>query len=876
MPKKPARGPIPSDRTLSGEASETGAALSIPMGFLTALANAATLDELFEAIAAQLPGIFPADRISIALRHSDTTLSVAAVQGSTIQYDAKPIPIAGTKIGECFSTRRAIVVNDADRPNQKYARAQTPGQNKYRSTAILPLTVGDECLGTLNFGCLAADAFDAPTVDDLGEIATWIALQISRYQAVDRLKASDSRFNALIDNAHSMIFAKSADGRMLIANTKFCETFGLQRGQVIGRTDAEIFGTDAADQWRDDDQRVLNSESGETIEEQLPHADGTLRTHITQKFPVFDAALGEHIICAISTDISEQKQTAKALAESEGRARAFFENSPNMMFTKDADQRLTFVNPEYLKFYGQSEAETLHRTTPRDVDPERRAELQAIDEAVLRDGVIRRDELQLESSTGEMHTLFVTKFPIYDPDGMILGMGGVNTDITELRNREKELQIARDEAEMAAQMFKEAADKAQIADQAKSNFLASMSHELRTPLNGTLGMATLLLDSGLDADQAKMVDTIRASGQSLLMILNDILDLSKIEADELQPENRDFDLKSLMAGIDDMWRPQVAAKGLDWACRTDDLIASVLCSDSARLRQVIFNLVSNALKFTDAGSIALSVAQSSRSNGLVETVFEVADTGAGIPTGMGEKLFEKFTQADSTITRRYGGTGLGLAICKSLVERMGGEIAYESEPGRGTTFRFTVVCLPGSPDASADNADETDGSGQTPAQSLRVLVAEDNAVNQQVIQLMLLRAGHRCDLVGNGLEAVAAVRARPYDLVIMDIQMPEMDGITATQRIRALGGPHETLPVIALTANAMKGDREQYLAAGMDDYVAKPIEPNHLNAAIARQTAVAANNVPTATPNNGRQDKPAAPALSADIDKLFDDLDLPD
>lgn len=874
MQKTPAHDP--PDRTSPRQPPTAGASLSVPMGFLTALANAATLDELFQAIAAQLPGIFPADRISIALRDSDTTLRVAAVQGSSIQYDAKPIPIAGTKIGECLSTRRAIVVNDADLPGQKYTRTQTPGQNKYRSTAILPLLVGDECLGTLNFGCLAPDSFDARAVDDLGEIATWIALQISRYQAVDRLKASESRFDALIDNAHSMIFAKSTDGRMLIANSKFCETFGLQRDQVIGSTDAEIFGADSADQWRNDDRRVLNSESGETIEEQLPHADGTIRTHITQKFPVFDAALGEHIICAITTDISEQKQTEKALAESEGRARAFFENSPNMMFTKDIDQQLTFVNPEYLKFYGQTEAETLNRTTPRDVDPDRRAELQAIDEAVLRDGIIRRDELQLKNSAGEMHTLFVTKFPIYGPDGEIRGLGGVNTDITELRNREKELQIARDEAEMAAQMFKEAADKAQIADQTKSDFLASMSHELRTPLNGTLGMATLLLDSGLTAEQTKMVDTIRASGHSLLMILNDILDLSKIEADELQPENRDFDLKSLIAGIEDMWRPQVVAKGLNWECRTDDAIAPVLCSDSTRVRQIIFNLVSNALKFTDAGSISISVTQSSRRNGLVESAFEVADTGPGIPAGMEETLFQKFTQADSTITRRYGGTGLGLAICKSLVERMGGEIAYQSEPGKGTTFRFTVVCPPGSPDAIADRVDAADMPDQAAAQSLRVLVAEDNAVNQQVIQLMLLRAGHRCDLVGNGLEAVAAVQARPYDLVIMDIQMPEMDGISATQRIRALGESYQSLSIIALTANAMKGDREQYLAAGMDDYVAKPIEPALLNAAIARQTAVTADIIPASTPKNGAPDKPATPGLSEDLDKLFDDLGLPD
>jgi PAS domain S-box-containing protein len=862
MPKKIVPDRASSVRSSSSHAPDSAAPLSVPLGFLTALANAATLDELFQDIATQLPGIFPADRISIALRHSDTALRVAAVQGRTIQYDMKSIPIAGTKLGECFSTRRAIVVNDADLPDQKYARSVTPGQNKYRSTAILPLIVGDECLGTLNFGSLKPNSFSVESVDDLGKIAIWIALQISRYKAIERVQTSELRFDALIENAHSMIFAKDANGRMLIANGKFCETFGLSRDEVVGRTDAEIFGPQAAALWRADDLRVLNSEAGETIEEDLPHADGTLRTHITQKFRVFDAALGEHIVCAISTDISEQKQVEKALAESEGRARAFFSNSPNMMYTKDLDQRLTFVNPEYLNFYGQTEAETLNRKTTRDVDPE------------------RRDELQLESSAGKIHALLVTKFPIYDTDGVIRGLGGVNTDVTELRNREKEVRIARDEAEMAAEMFKEAADKAQIADRAKSDFLASMSHELRTPLNGTLGMATLLLDSGLNDEQTKMVDTIRASGQSLLMILNDILDLSKIEADEMELENHDFGLAALLSGIEDMWRPLAVAKGLNWDCRADSATAPVLFGDSDRIRQIIFNLVSNALKFTETGSISITVMQSVRDSGLIENTFEIADTGTGIPDGMKERLFEKFTQADASITRRYGGTGLGLAICKSLVERMDGEIDYESGPD-GTIFKFTVICPPGSPDTVADR--DKDGGATTetlavPAtsRSLNVLIAEDNAVNQQVIQLMLLRAGHHCDLVGNGLEAVAAVQAHPYDLVIMDIQMPEMDGISATQRIRALGGPYEALPIIALTANAMKGDREQYLAAGMNDYVAKPIEPTHLNAAIARQTAAAADVIPPRAPNPAPLDKPATPGLSADINTLFDDLDLPD
>lgn len=860
-----------SKKTAPGCSPETSSSLVVPLDFLTELANTATLNALYQTIAAWLPRIFPADRISVALRQSETTLHVVAVSGGTITYNSESIPVKGTKLGECLLSRKPVVVADADQPGAKYARAMTPGQNRYRSTAILPLTVGDECMGTLNFGCLGPDAFAPGTVNDLAQIATWIALQISRYQAMNRLTASESRFDALIENAHSIIFAKSADGRMLVANDQFCKTFGLKREDVVGKLDTEIFGEQAVSQWRDDDLRVLNSDSGEMIEEVLPHADGVLHSHITQKFPVYDPSLGGKIICAISTDISDRKQAERALQESEERSNAFFNNSPHMMYIKDSEGRLTFANPEYLKFYGQSETETLGKLTTRNGDPAKSAELKAIDDDVLANGTTRQFDLDLRDHGGSEHGLFVTKFPLHDADGNVVGIGGVNTDVTEVQQQRKELQIARDEAEMVANMYKEAADRAQIADQAKSDFLASMSHELRTPLNGALGMTALLLDTDLGEGQLKMVETIRASSQSLLLILNDILDLAKIESQELQAEFSDFSLPALMAGITDMWQPQVDAKKLAWECHTDCTLAPVLLSDGTRVRQIIFNLVSNALKFTETGGISISVTQSAVNHGLIETVFKISDTGPGIPPDMKDKLFKKFAQADSSITRRYGGTGLGLAICHSLVDLLDGEIDYESAPGSGTTFRFTIVSPPGTSEV-LDDGDTPELLAAADTQTLRILVVEDNAVNRLVVELLLLRAGHSCDFAANGLEAVAAVQTTDYDIVLMDIQMPEMDGVSATKEIRALGGRFESLPIIALTANAMKGDRERYLNAGMDDYVPKPIEPADLGAAIFRQTAVAP--APADAPLVAG--KPDYLALSDDLDALFEDLDATD
>lgn len=857
-----------SEKTAPSCSSEDRSSLVVPLDFLTEIANTATLDALYQTIATWLPRIFPADRISIALRESEATMRVVAVSGGSITYDSQPIPIEGTKLGECLLSRRPVLVVDADRPGEKYTRTLTPGQDRYRSTAILPLTVGDECLGTLNFGCFAPNAFKQGSVNDLAQIATWIALQISRYQAVDRLTASEGRFDALIENADSLIFAKSADGRFLLANDTFCKSFGLKREEIVGKLDSEIFGEKTASQWRADERVVLSSNASMTTEQQRPHADGSLHSHITQKFPVYDPLLGERIICAISTDISDQLKTERALQESEERSNAFFNNSPHMMYIKDLAGKLTFANPEYLRFYGQTKQETLGKLTTRNGDAAERARLKAIDDDVLENGKMHRFELKLRHNRGTDHNLFVTKFPLHDADGKIAGIGGVNTDITEVYQQRKELRIARDEAEMAANMYKEAADRARIADTAKSEFLASMSHELRTPLNGALVMTSLLLDTELEDDQLKMVETIRTSSQSLLMILNDILDLAKIESQELQAEFEDFSLPVLMAGIEDLWRPQADAKSLTWKCDVDCKVAPVLLSDGARLRQIIFNLVSNALKFTETGGISISVAQTAGNHGLIETSFEISDTGPGIAPNLEDKLFKKFTQADSSLSRRYDGAGLGLAICHSLVELLGGEIGYESAPDSGTTFRFTIVAPPGSDNRLRDSGAAVD-EPVAAAKALHVLVAEDNAVNQQVVELLLLRAGHKCTFAGNGQEAVTAVQTSDFDIVLMDIQMPEMDGVSATREIRALGGKFQTLPIVALTANAMKGDRERYLEAGMDDYVPKPIDPAELGAALFRQTAVAHTlpNTPIVASDPESRD------LSDELDTLFKDFD---
>ncbi len=432
-------------------------------------------------------------------------------------------------------------------------------------------------------------------------------------------------------------------------------------------------------------------------------------------------------------------------------------------------------------------------------------------------------EYRIQTPRGEVKWVRSRGFPIRGEDGKIQRLAGIAEDITESK-----------QAAAAMYLAKEAAES---ANRAKSEFLANMSHEIRTPMNGVIGMTGLLLDTNLTTQQRRYAEVARSSGESLLSVINDILDFSKIEAGKLELETLDFDLRATLDDVLQLLSHIADGKGLRVAYEIAPGVPERLRGDSGRLRQVLVNLGGNAVKFTDRGSVTMRVQQDGGEANSVLLRFSVKDTGIGIPAERQTEIFAPFTQGDGSTTRQYGGTGLGLTISRQLAELLGGKIGVESKLGEGSTFWFTA------------KFEKQSGEGQVVTKSAtvevsrgkshpawRILVAEDNITNQQVALSILERLGCRANAVANGKEAIESLRSIPYDLVLMDCQMPEMSGYEATARIRSprSGVCDPEVPIVALTAHAMGGDREACLAAGMDDYIAKPVGPAQLQAMLEK------------------------------------------
>ena len=735
----------------------------------------------------------------------------------------------------------------------------------WRSSAVLILASGLLALFAVGMGAYSMRERQAVQM---------AALQ--RAEQGEKLRAL-ALLDGIAASSTDAIFAKDRAGRYLLFNDAACRATGKTLVQVLGRDDAELFPAEQAALVMAIDMRVMAEGVTRSYEQFVDGPQGVAIYQAT-KGPLRNAS-GEVIgMFGIGRDITERHAAEQQLR----KLSLAVEQSPNGILITDPDGRIEFVNDAYVRMSGFSR-EALVGQVARVLDPgQRRAEAEhRLDRGEAwqgqHDGILQ---------DGSAFTEWLHVAPIRQADGATTHLLAIVEDITERKRIEVELDRhrhhlevlvgertqalqaaveARTASELRLQQLNaeltHARDRAEQASRAKSAFLANISHEIRTPMNAILGLTHLMQRDSRDPAAAERLGKVADAAHHLMDIINDVLDLSKIEAGKLSLEQADFAVGPLLQRTLALVADRAQAKGLVLVQHCPDLPA-VLHGDATRLSQVLLNLLGNAIKFTERGSVALHGELLAQDAVQVRVRFAVSDTGIGIPPDKLGKLFTAFEQADSSTTRRFGGTGLGLAITRHLARLMGGDVGVDSVVGQGSRFWVTATLAPGlssgvdagdRPGADrrglaqpqVDSPGSWDGSGAL--RGLRVLLAEDNAVNQEVAVALLCQVGAQVDVVGNGIEAVAQARAHPYDLILMDMQMPEMDGLQATALIRRQPG-HLRTPILAMTANAFDDDRQACLAAGMNDHIAKPVDPQQLYATMARWAQASSRDHPEAAP----------------------------
>lgn len=837
----------------------------------------------------------------------------------------------------------------------------------------------------------------SPIKDAQGNIAYIIGNghDITHYKALaQQLQESADFFTSVTDALPDPLFVKDENHRMISVNTAYCH--------LINRTAAEILSEYSDDLvpkaelelfWQSDTLALASTQALET-EETLTDKENVQHIIITKKV-AHNLPNGKKILIGTISDVTERRKIETVLAQKDAFMHRLLDAIPDLIFYKDREGVYLACNKAHKQFMGLDEHELIgkrsHEVFPLDLAQQFDRE----DQQVLSQKCTLHTEQWVAYPNGRRVVWDTLLTPIGPPDGEPTGLIGICRDMTSRKAAEEELRKAKEAAESA--------------NQTKSAFLSAVTHELRTPLNGVLGLANLLLDMELNAEQYDLVNTIHTSGTTLLTLINDILDFSKIEANKLELEPTNFDLRRCLEEALDLVAPQATAKGLTLTYLIEPTVPTQLCQDVTRLRQILVNLLGNAVKFTEHGEITVLVSPHKQATDYHELHFAVQDTGIGIPAEQFARLFESFSQVNASITRRFGGTGLGLAISKRLTELMSGTMWVESEVGRGSIFHFTLAVTPSTqavadieenlltlsdrrifiieesealrrllaqllttwavepcflaPD-DAHRMDQAGGcdalildgalttckslalvdrlqqqypqlpivlltqlgerlteeqkrphlvtvskplhssqlhdalvtviSGQSttprkPSHSqrldiqmaqrypLKIMLAEDNMVNQKVAVGLLAKCGYRVDVVGNGIEAIEALERQPYDLIFMDVNMPEMDGLAATQAIRTLLDTTAQPYIIALTANAMAEDYERGRAVGMNDYLSKPIQASELIAALNRvypQRLHTGDQRLTTTVGDLAVDEPASTREAVDPEALTEIVDL--
>jgi PAS domain S-box-containing protein len=654
-----------------------------------------------------------------------------------------------------------------------------------------------------------------------------------------------ARMAAIVESSEDAIIGKTLQGIVTSWNPGAERLFGYSAGEAIGQPLLQVFPAELYHEERSILERIARGERVETMETVRRHKDGRLLMVSTTSSPIRD----EHgrVIGAskIAREITRRKEVeaelnvrrheleetvvarTEELQEREAFLQTLTDNLPGMV---------AYWRNDVCEFSNEANAAWFGLTREQIVGMHAR-ELIGDDAFESRQPLVRRlmagepyhVERTLTNAKGEQRHLWSHYMP-YRRDGRIDGFFVMQSDVTPIKDAEVRLHVLNES-------LAQARDAADTANRAKSEFLANMSHEIRTPMNTVLGLTRLLQRSDLDREQSANVEKISEATKHLLTIINDILDLSKVEAGQLRLERVNFALASLLDQVRSLINESAQAKGLQVEIDTDDA-PSWLQGDPTRLRQALLNYAANAVKFTERGSVRIGARLLQREGSQVLLRFEVRDTGRGVDPAHLPRLFSAFEQGDSSTTRRYGGTGLGLAVTRRLAARMGGEVGADSTPGQGSTFWFTAMLQVGQAQAALNEPPLHTGDGaevqlRRQHSGALVLLAEDHPVNCEIAKALLEGVGLRIHVATDGRQAVQMAATTDYDAVLMDVQMPRLDGLDATRAIRQLPGRADT-PIVAMTANAYEDDRALCLDAGMNDFLSKPVEPDHLYRVLLR------------------------------------------
>ncbi|WP_108879936.1 ATP-binding protein [Anderseniella sp. Alg231-50] len=661
-------------------------------------------------------------------------------------------------------------------------------------------------------------------------------------------EASNKRLVDAIEALPDGFVLYDKDDRLVVSNQKYKQIYAASADHIKpGNTFEDIIRKGAEAGQYNLQGKTLDA----WVEERISaHRDktGMVEQHLGngQWLRIIERGTGDGGTVGFRVDITELKEREAKLKRSEEQLRTTVRSALDAIIVINDHGEVMEFNPAAEQIFGFKRNKVVGRMMSEFIIPNRYRDAHGT--AITHflntgEGPLIGQRIEIEALHAKGHE-FMIELAIQQaegPDGTIFL--GYARDVTEKKAAE-------------AQILQER-DRAEVANRAKASFLAMMSHEIRTPLNGVLGILGLLGDETDRTEQQRLIRTARVSGKALLTIINDILDFSKLEAGRLDLDEEVFLVDSLINGVESLVSHRARENTVDLRIKIGKNVPEAVTGDPGRIRQILLNLTWNAIKFSEGGKVEIAVSQRTRKAGVSTVRFSVKDTGIGIPTRHHDELFAEFSMLDASYSRKFGGTGLGLAISKSLVLNMGGEIDFKSTPGKGSTFWFDLPMTI----ADASDAvpfDELESDEDIPAvDQLRVLLAEDNTTNQLVIGNMLERLGCLVDIVSNGIEVIDSVQSRPYDVVLMDISMPEMDGLEATKHIRALDDEVSKIPIIALTAYALDEDRQTALTAGMDEFVAKPVSRLELARAISRQS-------------ESRKNGSAAPDRDPDDDASFD------